>query len=296
MKKKLWGVLVTLLAFLFVAGCGTQKSASAKTAKPEERLQATSYQNLSKQERKDVKFKFYAVKDSTGYAVYMNVMNKTAKDIKFNLADFKILNPEDPSFKADSNLKKECTVNIGDDTSVDKLFDHISAEDFDSQSGYYYLSKKYWLGDLKNTSGLSEQQTGSDQASTYANNPDVDTSTAQVNVVPEGSATSAQSAKTSTVTKLATSSSSTKSVITNSAQAVALYKHAMALAGRNDIQATPVKGGFAIYSTEDPSIGNNFIAYDGDMDSNGEVSPYSQVSKQTYNDQPGDGQFNPSNY
>lgn len=87
-----------------------------------------------------------------------------------------------------------------------------------------------------------------------------------------------------------------QAIITDPEQAVALYKHAMALAGRNDIKATPVNGGFNVYSTEDPSVGNNFIAYDGNTVINGVVTPYSQAAKQTYNGQPDDGQFNPSNY
>ena len=81
MKKKLWGLLVAMLAFLFIAGCGAEKKATAKTAKPEESIQTVNYQALTKDEKKNIEFKFKATNDSYGYAIDMVVKNdqKTEK-------------------------------------------------------------------------------------------------------------------------------------------------------------------------------------------------------------------------
>lgn len=293
MKKKLWGLLVAMLAFLFIAGCGAEKKATAKTAKPEESIQTVNYQTLTKDEKKDVEFKFKTTNDSYGYAVDMIVKNDTDKNVKFSLSRFMMMDPKDPDFQINSSLKKEITLKSEDEIKVDKLFENLSKSDFERSGSYYYLSKNYRLAYLKDTSGLDDQEGGSEQAATPAGTA---SSTATVSVAPstlqKSSASSATPAKASTASQ---SSTSSQRIITNSYQAVALYKHSMALGGRNDIMATPVDGGFNIYSNTDPSI-SAFIAYDGNVASDGDVTPYSQAAKQTYNDQPGDEQFNPSKY
>ncbi|WP_125567927.1 hypothetical protein [Companilactobacillus insicii] len=290
MKKKLWGVLIALTVFLFIAGCGNQKKNSTKTTKPDERIQAVNYQSLTKEEKKNIEFKFKTAEDSYDYAIDMTIKNRSDKDVRFHLTDFMMLDRNNPDFQINSSLKRVITIKSGDETTVDKLFEHIPQTILEGTGSYYYLNNNYRLGYLRDTVGVVEQ------ASSSATPARTASSSASVSVVPrtlqKGNTANGVTAKASTLQQ----SSTNQNIINDSEQAVALYKHAMALAGRRDIVAVPVQGGFSVYSTEDPTIGNNFVSYDGSIESKGIVTPYSQASKQTYNDQPGDEQFDPSKY
>ncbi|WP_125591299.1 hypothetical protein [Companilactobacillus jidongensis] len=293
MKKKLWGVLVAMLAFLFIAGCGVQKKASAKTAKPEERIQTINYQSLTKDEKKDIEFKFKATNDSYGYAIDMIVKNDTDKNVKFNLSSFMMMDSKDPDFQINSSLKKKITLKSEDEIKVDKLFENLSKSDLERSGSYYYLNKNYRLAYLKDTTGLTEQTVDSNQATTQTASSSASVSVAPSTMQKSDSSSGYAPVKTSTAQQ--SSSASGQNIITNSEQAVELYKHSMAMAGRNDIAAKPVSGGFNVYSNTDSSI-SGFIAYDGNISVDGDVTPYSQAAKQTYNDQPGDEQFDPTRY
>ncbi|MQS52638.1 hypothetical protein [Companilactobacillus mishanensis] len=261
MKKM--GLIFTLLGLFIIVGCSNSSSEQLNNKVDSKSVESVFYQDLSKQDKKNVKFTFRENEDQTAdeiadpvYVVSMTVKNNSNKTVKFNQSKFILIASGSTKFTSSKN--GTLILKSGEQKSVDQLFENVGEQALVGGDNIFaYLNDSNKIGTAKFTIKRSKNTSSKGVSS--------DNSTDQSN----GSSSTASSSKSN-------------HIITSPDMALSLYTHAMAVdpEALADSEVQEVSNGYQI---TDPYGSQLVISYSGDeIDSDGEVTPFSQLVGSTH--------------
>lgn len=174
------------VSLLTMAGCSNGGQSSTKSSDNTEKATAVYYQNLSKSDKKNVKFEFKLSQDETKdnsadpvYMVSMKVKNNSNKTIKFHEDKFIYVLPEDKTLsKNDGTL----TVKPDQTKNIDQLFDDIPEQGTLGDGVIEYLNSSNKLAyakfenNIATSDNLKDKQLSKNNESTTGNSTDNSTS------------------------------------------------------------------------------------------------------------------------
>ncbi|WP_125769109.1 hypothetical protein [Companilactobacillus furfuricola] len=135
MKKTL--LALTAASVLVLTGCGTNNSSSnssnsSQQSSTQKQDTVVEYQDLSKSDKKLVKFDLSTSKDNddTDYDVSMTIKNNTKKAISFDPMQFNLLVAGVQTATSDEDDK--VTVKAGQQATIDELFEDVTADTLNS--------------------------------------------------------------------------------------------------------------------------------------------------------------------
>ncbi|AKP67811.1 hypothetical protein [Companilactobacillus ginsenosidimutans] len=194
MKKIIW--FVGLVVLLVLSGCSADNSNSSNNSSNKSTTTKSAstkyYQNLSKADKKNVKFTFKQAQDETSdniadpvFIVSMTVNNKTDKSIKFDLSKFIVY--ADETHKTTSAKSGTLTLKPGRKKEVNQLFEGVGEQSLVGGGSYFiYLNLDNKLADTskvqgvgsssKSTSNKSDKTSSDDSATNKSSSSDSDDS------------------------------------------------------------------------------------------------------------------------
>jgi len=144
--KKVLTIGTSILFILLATGCSnTKKITSVKSASAQ--TVSIYYQDLSKTDKKKLKFKFSEAQDETAdnyadpvYVISVKITNKTNKTVKFDKSKFLVFTTEQTKFT--SNKTGILTLKPGQSKSINQLIEGVAEQSLVGGGSYFiYLNK-----------------------------------------------------------------------------------------------------------------------------------------------------------
>ncbi|AKP67820.1 hypothetical protein [Companilactobacillus ginsenosidimutans] len=264
MKKLGW--IFTVMALLTIVGCSNNSTKSTNDSQTKSTNTASVfYQNLNKQDKKNVRFTFSEDEDQTAdeiadpvYVVSMKVKNNSNKTIKFDQSKFILIASKTTKFT--SAKTGTLTLKPGKQTTVNQLIENVGEQALVSDDSIFvYLNDSNKIG-----------------TANFANKKSDSTSTTSSKSNTDSNSNKAADDSTSQTTQ------DSSHIITSSDMALSLYLHAMAVDpdAYADADVQEVSNGYRISLWPGSS---SVISFAGDeIDDNGEVTPFSQLVGPTH--------------
>lgn len=264
MKKSV--VALGLMSALLLAGCSNGNASTSnndnntKSSSVAKKDKAVSYQDLTSNKKKNVKFNVTKDKDEDDNSadLSLTIKNNTNKDIKFNQAKFSLM--ADGDKKAISEKTGTIVVRAGHKGTIDELFDDVSTDVLNSTN----LSIQYLNSDnVVAKPDLAEKNETSDNTQNVNNNND------QTNTNTNSTQTN-----DSTNTDNSAQQQTDNRVVKRADQAEDLFRRAYGdWAGGLSVQQAD--GGWQVTQDGDPA---GFVDNDGNITaSNGTTTSYQDM-------------------
>lgn len=185
MKK---GIFIPILAFflLVIAGCSSNQAGKTVhggsiSKQSVTKVKKVFYDELSKKDKRNMKFKFTEAEDETAdnfadpvYVLSMKVTNKTKKVVKFDKSKFIVYTS--PQTKFQSVKSGTLVVKPGQTKKIHQLFEGVAEQSLvGSGSEFIYLNKDNRLAAANFTKGTLGTQSDKDDSDT-SDTDDSDTS------------------------------------------------------------------------------------------------------------------------
>ncbi|WP_125768267.1 hypothetical protein [Companilactobacillus furfuricola] len=271
MKKT--GLIVSALALLVLGGCSTTSNQTQTSKNNQSKASKVSsetkyYQNLNKEDKQDLSFKFKQDRDETTedyadpvYVLSMTVKNKSDKTVKFDKSKFIFMH--DKTYKINSSQSGTLVLKPNQTKTINQLFENIGEQALVGQDAkVVYLNSNNKLKDIKpnvlqSTPGSSDNDKAWDSKDTGKSDADLN-----------------QNASEAT-------ENTANSRIKSADMAKSLFVHAMGMSPdmKDQVSAVQNNKGYEITYSGISTL----INFNGDeIDSDGTVTPYAKLAGPTH--------------
>lgn len=275
MKKGV--IIVGLMSALLLSGCShtnnsTNTNNPAKSTSVKKQA-VQEYQNLSKANKKKIKFDFKASKMRSGYDISIKIHNETNKQVKFNLAEFKIYSATDVDLK--SARDESLTIRPHETCGVRALFTNVKKSVLNDTGNYFiYISLKNKLSRFAFDIATGKDTKEANQLqSTNANKPTTNEEAPKVVQQQNESNTGESTADSNESEDSNEEANKPAKILTSANMAKALYLHSMGFPSSRggDVYASQTAYG---YKVVDNGVADSTTYYNNagdELDASGNV-------------------------